>query len=72
MFPNVGMPHALWELSGVSRLVVAEHPTHAAAEGAAIAAKAVALVEPAKDKYTVKTLAVQEPGAMSPAEYRRG
>jgi ubiquinol-cytochrome c reductase cytochrome c1 subunit len=72
VFPNVGMPHVLWELSGVNRLVVAEHPTHGAAEAAAIAAKAIALVEPAKDhKYTVKTLAVQEPGTMSPAEYRR-
>ena len=72
VFPNVGMPHVLWELSGVNRLVVAEHPTRAAAEGAAIAAKAISLVEPAKDhKYTVKTLAVQEPGAMSPAEYRK-
>jgi len=71
VFPNVGMPHVLWELSGVNELVVTEHPTHAAAEGAAIAAKAIALVEPSKGKYTVKTLAVQEPGAMSPAEYRR-
>jgi len=72
VFPNVGMPHVLWELSGENRLVVAEHPTHEAAEGAAIAAKAIALVEPAKDhKYTVKTLAVQQPGTMSPAEYRR-
>ena len=71
VFPNVGMPHVLWELSGVNRLVVGEHPTHAAAEGAAIAAKAIALVEPAQGKYTVKTLAVQEPGTMSPAEYRK-
>jgi len=71
VFPNVGMPHVLWELSGVNRLDVALHPTRAAAEGAAIAAKAISLVEPAKDKYTVKTLAVQEPGAMSPAEYRK-
>jgi ubiquinol-cytochrome c reductase cytochrome c1 subunit len=72
VFPNVGMPHVLWELSGVNRLVVAEHPTRAVAEGAAIAAKAISLVEPAKDhRYTVKTLAVQEPGALSPAEYRK-
>jgi ubiquinol-cytochrome c reductase cytochrome c1 subunit len=72
VFPNVGMPHVLWELSGVNRLDVALHPTRAAAEGAAIAAKAIALAEPAADgKYAVKTLAVQEPGSMSPAEYRR-
>ena len=72
VFPNVGMPHVLWELSGVNRLVVAEHPTQAAAEGAAIAAKAIALVVPAKDhKYAVRTLAVETPGSMSPAEYRR-
>jgi len=72
VFPNVGMPHVLWELSGVNRLVVEEHATHAEAEGAAIAAKAIALVEPAKDhKYTVKTLAADAPGAMSAAEYRQ-
>jgi ubiquinol-cytochrome c reductase cytochrome c1 subunit len=71
VFPNVGMPHVLWELSGVNRLDVAAHPTRAAAEAAAIGAKAIALVEPAKDGYTVKTLALQDAGSMTPAEYRK-
>ena len=71
VFPNVAMPHVLWELSGTYRLVTQELPTHEAAEGAAIAAKALAVIEPAHGgKYLVKTLEVDQKGSMSPAEYR--
>ena len=71
VFPNVAMPHVLWELSGTNRLVTQEFPSHEVAEGAAIAAKALAVVEPAPDhKYLVKTLEVDQKGVMSPAEYR--
>lgn len=71
MFPNVAMPHALWQLSGTNRLVTQEFPTRDAAEAAAIAAKALALVEPALDnKYLVKTLEIDQQGFMSPAGYR--
>ena len=71
VFPNVAMPHALWELSGSNRLVTQAFATREEAEGAAIAAKALSLVEPGPDhKYLVKTLEVETPGAMTPAQYR--
>lgn len=71
VFPNVAMPHALWELSGTNRLVTQEFPTREQAEGAAIAAKALAVLEPGRDhKYLVKTLEVEIPGSMTPGEYR--
>ena len=71
VFPNVGMPHALWDLQGVNRLVTSDYPTHEEAEGAAIAAKAIALVEPTRDhKFVVKTLEVAQPGSMSSPDYR--
>ena len=71
VFPNVAMPHALWELSGTNRLVTQEFATHEEAEGAAIAAKALSVLEPGRDhKYLVKTLEVETPGAMSTVQYR--
>lgn len=71
VFPNVGMPHALWELSGVQRVVVQEFATQAEAQGAAIAAKSLALVDALPNhRYAVKTLAVDVPGSMTPAQYR--
>ena len=71
VFPNVAMPHALWELSGSNRLVTQEFATRADAEGAAIAAKALSLLEPGPDhKFVLKTLEVDTPGAMSPVQYR--
>lgn len=72
VFPNVGMPHALWELSGTNKLVTTEFPTAHAAEGEAIANKAIALVEPTRDgKFLLKTLAIDTPGSMTSAEYRQ-
>lgn len=71
VFPNVAMPHALWELSGTYRLVTQQFATHEEAEGAAIAARALAVVEPAPDrKYVVKTLESAAAGSMTPAQYR--
>ena len=71
VFPNVGMPHALWELSGTARMVTQEFPTRIAADAAAIAARAIATVEPTLDgKYLVKTLRTETPGRMNPVEYR--
>jgi ubiquinol-cytochrome c reductase cytochrome c1 subunit len=71
VFPNVGMPHVLWQMSGVNKLATAEFPTHEAAQGAAIAEKKLAVVEPAPGhRYVVKTLQPDTPGAMSAAEFR--
>lgn len=72
VFPNVGMPHVLWELQGPQKLVIETFDKASDAEAAAIAAKGLALVEPTPDhKYRVKTLAADAPGTMTPAEYRR-
>jgi len=72
VFPNVAMPHVLWELSGTQRAVTTEFKTQAEAEGAAIAAKALALVEPLPGhRYQLRTLGLETPGSMSPVEYRR-
>jgi ubiquinol-cytochrome c reductase cytochrome c1 subunit len=71
VFPNVGMPHVLWSVSGTSKLVSVEYPNHEAALAAAIATKGLALVEPLLGgKYLVRTVAPDEPGTMSPVEYR--
>jgi ubiquinol-cytochrome c reductase cytochrome c1 subunit len=71
VFPNVGMPHVLWNLSGAQKLVVTEFDDRDKAEAAAIAAKGLALAEPAAGgKFVVKTLARPDvPGALSGPEY---
>jgi len=71
VFPNVGMPHVLWNLSGSQKLVESEFEDQEKAEAAAIAAKSLALVEPAAGgKFVVKTLATDTPGTLSAAEYK--
>jgi ubiquinol-cytochrome c reductase cytochrome c1 subunit len=71
VFPNVGMPHVLWTLSGTSKLVTAEYADHEAAVAAAIASKGLALVEPQLGgKFLVRTVAPDSAGTLSPVEYR--
>jgi ubiquinol-cytochrome c reductase cytochrome c1 subunit len=71
VFPNVGMPHVLWNLSGAQRLAETEFEDREKAEAAAIAAKSLALVEPAPGgKFVVKTLAEGTPGTLAPVEYK--
>jgi ubiquinol-cytochrome c reductase cytochrome c1 subunit len=71
VFNNVSMPHVLWKLSGVQRLVETEFEDEGKAEAAAIAAKGLALAERINDhKYVVKTLAQDEPGTLPPVEYK--
>jgi ubiquinol-cytochrome c reductase cytochrome c1 subunit len=71
VFPNVVMPHVLWNLSGTQTLVETEYEDLDKAEAAAIAAKGLAVVEPAAGgKFVVKTLAEDVPGVLSGAEYR--
>jgi len=55
VFPNVGMPHVLWSLSGTSKLASTEYENHEAALAAAIGTKGLALVEPLLGgKYVVR------------------
>jgi ubiquinol-cytochrome c reductase cytochrome c1 subunit len=72
VFPNVGMPHALWEIGGINRLVSTEYKSLVEAESAAIAARGIAIVAPGTHpNYVVKSLALDTPGTMTPPEYRR-
>ena len=71
VFPNVGMPHVLWRYSGTNRLVRREFDHLEKAQAAAIAAKDLVLLGPAKDhRFAVETLALETPGTMTPAEYK--
>jgi ubiquinol-cytochrome c reductase cytochrome c1 subunit len=71
VFPNVAMPHVLWELSGINRLERKEYATLDEAKAAAGAATGLVQITPARDhKYAVQTLVVETPGALSPAQYR--
>jgi ubiquinol-cytochrome c reductase cytochrome c1 subunit len=71
VFPNVAMPHVLWNLSGTQKLVETEYENLEKAEAAAIAAKGLALVEPAAGgKFLVETLAEGTPGTLSSVEYK--
>ena len=70
VFPNVGMPHVLWELSGTNKLVKAEFDDHEKATAAAIAAKGLSMVEAQPGgKWAVLTLANDTPGTMSRVDY---
>jgi ubiquinol-cytochrome c reductase cytochrome c1 subunit len=71
VFHNVSMPHVLWELAGIQRLVETEYENEEKAEAAVIAAKGLALAERINDhKFVVKTLAQDTPGTMPPVEYK--
>ena len=72
VFPNVGMPHVLWELSGSNKLIENEFEDHEKATAAAIAAKGLSLVEPKTGgKWAVLTVANDTPGTMSRVEYEQ-
>ena len=70
VFPNVGMPHVLWELSGVNKLVETEYEDHERALAGAIAVKGLAAVAPLQGhKYAVLQIAPDVPGTMSRSQY---
>jgi len=73
VFPNVGMPHVLWALSGNNKLVTQEFEQHEEALAAAIAIKGLVKVEPAPGgKWLVHTVAADpdSPGALTPVQYQ--
>jgi ubiquinol-cytochrome c reductase cytochrome c1 subunit len=71
VFPNVGMPHVLWEEAGTNKLVSTEYETHEEALAAAIAVKGLAVLAPAKEKkYVVETVALDKQGILQPDEYK--
>ena len=70
VFPNVGMPNVLWQLSGGNKLVSTEYEDHEKATAAAIAVKGLSMVEPLKDhKYAMLRVAPDVAGTMTRTEY---
>ena len=70
VFPNVGMPHVLWELSGINKLVETEYEDHEKATAGAIAVKGLSAIEPLQGrKYAVLQIAPDVPGSMSRVQY---
>ena len=70
VFPNVGMPHVLWELSGINKLVETEYEDHEKATAGAIAVKGLSAIEPLQGrKYAVLQIAPDIPGSMSRVQY---
>ena len=71
VFPNVAMPHVLWAIQGVNKLVETEYEDREKAEAAAIAAKSLVKTERRPDgKYVVLRLAQDSPGSASPVDYQ--
>ena len=73
VFPNVGMPHVLWTLSGQNTLVTTEFESHEKALAAAIAKKGLVRVDPATgSKWVVRTvqLDANAAGSMTPSDYQ--
>jgi ubiquinol-cytochrome c reductase cytochrome c1 subunit len=76
VYPNVGMPHVLWQLNGQQQLVEEEFESEHAATAALIAAKSIAQMEEivgtkdgrAVKRYVVKTLQAGT-GTLSQLEY---
>jgi ubiquinol-cytochrome c reductase cytochrome c1 subunit len=70
VFPNVAMPHVLWELSGSNKLIEVEFEDYEKATAVAIAAKGLSLVEPKPgNKWAALTVASDTPGTISRVEY---
>jgi len=70
VFPNVGMPHVLWQLSGINKLVETEYEDHEKAIAAAIAVKGLSAIEPLRGhKYAVLQIEPDVPGTLSRVEY---
>jgi ubiquinol-cytochrome c reductase cytochrome c1 subunit len=73
VFPNVAMPHVLWELSGSNQLLTTEFDSHEKALAAAIAVKGLVKLEPGiGGKWLVRTVALDPaaPGAMNTVQYQ--
>ena len=70
VFPNVAMPHVLWELSGINKVVETEFDDYEKATAAAIAVKSLSLVEPLPgNKWAVLSVAPDVPGVMTRVQY---
>ena len=74
VFPNVAMPHVLWQLSGPNKLVATEYANHEAAIAGAIAVKGLSKIEPGREgKWTVVAVKPDDnaPGTLSRVQYEQ-
>lgn len=73
VFPNVGMPHVLWQLSGPNMLNTQTFDNHEKAVSAAIAMKGLTKIEPGPGgKWLVRTVVPNPdaPGTLTPVQYQ--
>jgi ubiquinol-cytochrome c reductase cytochrome c1 subunit len=73
VFPNVGMPHVLWQLSGPNILTTQSFDSHEKAWSAAIAIKGLTKLEPGVGgKWLVRTVGPDPdaPGTLTPVQYQ--
>jgi len=73
VFPNVAMPHVLWQLSGPGKLTSTEFENHEKALAAAIGIKGLAKLEPAADgKWILQTVVADPdaPGSLTSVQYQ--
>ena len=73
VFPNVAMPHVLWQLSGPGKLTETEFESHEKALAAAIGIKGLAKLEPAAGgKWILQTVAADPDarGTLTPVQYQ--
>ena len=73
VFPNVGMPHALWTLSGQSVLSRREFRAEHEIEAAKLQTRAFSIIEEegegAARRYVLKTTKLETPGSLAPVDY---
>jgi len=73
VFPQVAMPHVLWQLSGPATLVTTTFDNHDRAIAAQVAIKGLSKLEPAAGgKWNVITVAANPdaPGTLTPVQYQ--
>ena len=68
-FPNIGMPHALWELQGVQGLKEVKHEAAAKASASAQSSASASASAEAHGAAHIPELEIITPGKMSKAEY---
>lgn len=72
VYPNVAMPHVLWELQGPNNLTTTEFDSVDAARAQAIAQKRLTAIEPLPgQRYVVKTIQPASGGTLDGVAYRR-
>jgi ubiquinol-cytochrome c reductase cytochrome c1 subunit len=73
VFPNVGMPHVAWQLSGQQRLVTTEFEDHEAALAGFVATNGLAKLVPGRNgKWAVDNVVPDPdaPGTLTPVQYQ--